>query len=72
MNTTTSRRTAAHNRPASHHTQPTPRQLAAAYIDARSKEGEQSSYHDLANAIYQEATHRRGKDAAQFLRIIRK
>lgn len=71
MNITTSRRTSTKHfrRP---YDQPTPRQLAAAYIDARSKEGEQSSYHDLANAIYQEAMHRRGKDAAQFLRIIRK
>lgn len=52
--------------------QPTARQLAAMYADARSKEDSQPAYHELANAIYAEAMHRRGKDAALFARIIRK
>jgi hypothetical protein len=54
---------------------PTARQLAARYLDARSKENcpDQTSaraWHDEANRLYQEAMKRRGKETAEFRRIV--
>jgi hypothetical protein len=55
---------------------PTARQLAARYLDARSKENspDQTSaraWHDEANRLYQEAMKRRGKETSEFRRIVR-